>query len=52
MMGPGVVREHSIGKPAQAEKGPLGFSVRTSVKHPVNRGKQSWGKCTGKEGLS
>ena len=34
------------------QKGPLGISMRTRVRQPINRKKQSWGKCTGQEGLS
>lgn len=39
-------------KPTQATQELLGISTRTSVKQSVNREKQSWGKCTRKEGLS
>lgn len=34
------------------QKGPLGVSMRTRVKQPVNRKEPSWGKCTGQERLS
>lgn len=34
------------------QKEPLGFSMRTHVKQPVNREELSWRKHTGQEGLS
>lgn len=51
-MGLGAGLERHIYKLPEATKGPLGFSMRTHVKQPVNREELSWRKRTGQEGLS
>lgn len=50
--GAGCCRELHVQKPPWTTKRPLGISMRTRVKQPINREKESWGRCTGKEGLS